>query len=219
MSKQRKDPAFTLIELLVVIAIIAILAAILFPVFAKAREKARQSSCLNNLSQIGRAVMMYVQDWDGTYPLVHLGTPDEPNEHGHEHGHEHDHEHKHEHEEAGSWYDGIMPYLKNKDVFKCPSDPVRDETISSYSINGLFEYATSEGDFKKPAQTIMMAERGERPDGTPVEHLGYHPWEPDFVTHLSINRHMGGSNYLFADGHAKWLRWEMTISPINMHMP
>jgi prepilin-type N-terminal cleavage/methylation domain-containing protein/prepilin-type processing-associated H-X9-DG protein len=206
MSKQRKDSAFTLIELLVVIAIIAILAAILFPVFAKAREKARQSSCLSNLNQIGRAVMMYVQDWDGNYPLVHLGMPGEPAVHEGEN-------------EVGSWYDEIMPYLKSKDVFKCPSDPARDEAISSYSINGWFAYATSEGDFKKPAQTIMMAERGEKPDGTPVEHLGYHPWEPDFVTHLCTNRHMGGSNYLFADGHAKWLRWEMTISPINMHMP
>jgi prepilin-type N-terminal cleavage/methylation domain-containing protein/prepilin-type processing-associated H-X9-DG protein len=69
MDRNRK-PAFTLIELLVVIAIIAILAAILFPVFAKAREKARQTACLSNLKQIGMAVMMYVQDYDETMPFV-----------------------------------------------------------------------------------------------------------------------------------------------------
>lgn len=210
MKNERRIGAFTLIELLVVIAIIAILAAILFPVFAKAREKARQSSCLSNLNQIGRAVQMYTQDWDDTYPLVHLGMPGEPSaEEAEGHG-----------EEVGSWFDEVMPYLKSRDVFKCPSDPVRDEVLSSYSINGWFAYATSAADFKRPSQMIMMAERGEKPDGSPVEHLGYHPWEPEhFRPHLCTNRHMGGSNYLFADGHAKWYLWEATISPVNMHMP
>ncbi|HSB75428.1 MAG TPA: prepilin-type N-terminal cleavage/methylation domain-containing protein, partial [Terriglobales bacterium] len=68
LRKARRCRAFTLIELLVVIAIIAILAAILFPVFAEAREKARQSSCLSNLEQLGRAGMMYVQDYDERFP-------------------------------------------------------------------------------------------------------------------------------------------------------
>ena len=67
---------FTLIELLVVIAIIAILAAILFPVFARAREKARQSTCLSNVKQIGLAILMYVQDYDERMPMLYdLGTP------------------------------------------------------------------------------------------------------------------------------------------------
>lgn len=96
--------AFTLIELLVVIAIIAILAAILFPVFAQAREKARQSSCMSNLKQLGTAVMMYTQDTDETYPIVkwwgdyNWGTGKD------------------------GWVWGVMPYVKNINVFGCPSD-------------------------------------------------------------------------------------------------
>src|SRR5207302_5942836 len=71
-TRRSSRTAFTLIELLVVIAIIAILAAILFPVFAQAREKARQANCLSNFKQIGLGVMMYVQDWDETYPTSRL---------------------------------------------------------------------------------------------------------------------------------------------------
>ena len=70
----KKKTGFTLIELLVVIAIIAILAAILFPVFAKAREKARQTNCMNNLKNLGTAIMMYAQDYDELYPFAYLDT-------------------------------------------------------------------------------------------------------------------------------------------------
>src|SRR5687768_14150296 len=98
----RHRPAFTLIELLVVIAIIAILAAILFPVFAQAREKARQSACLSNCKQIGLAVMMYAEDYDQSYPMY-------------------THHPKH----APMWYEMVQPYVKNRDVFVCPSVRVR----------------------------------------------------------------------------------------------
>lgn len=84
---------FTLIELLVVIAIIAILAAILFPVFAKAREAARKTACLNNGKQIGTGVMMYVQDYDEMYPTA----------------------------DFGGYVAQVQPYVKNIDLWRCPS--------------------------------------------------------------------------------------------------
>src|SRR5436190_15533824 len=93
---------FTLIELLVVIAIIAILAAILFPVFAQARDKARQATCLSNLKQLGNAQMMYTQDYDETYPKAYHALPDGSD---------------------WAWYLEIQPYAKNTSIFRCPSDP------------------------------------------------------------------------------------------------
>lgn len=107
--------AFTLIELLVVIAIIAILAAILFPVFAQARESARKTSCLSNNKQLGLAVIMYTQDYDEMYPCNNWDSPPigitatdsgDPN-----------------FPAAIAWMWHIMPYMKNRQVLVCPSDP------------------------------------------------------------------------------------------------
>src|SRR5262245_27837646 len=100
----RYRAGFTLIELLVVIAIIAILAAILFPVFARAREAARKAQCQSNLKQIGHAFEMYRQDWDGFYPTTNSGylTPEGL---------------------VAAWDTGmIQPYIKNWKVLQCPSD-------------------------------------------------------------------------------------------------
>src|SRR2546422_9177382 len=98
--------AFTLIELLVVIAIIAILAAILFPVFAQARDRARMSACVSNMRQIGTSLMMYVQDYDETYPYIRFHGV------GGQQG-----------LFAYCWRNAIRPYLKNVDVMACPSNP------------------------------------------------------------------------------------------------
>ncbi len=100
MRRYRRSSGFTLIELLVVIAIIAILAAILMPVFARAREKARQASCSNNLKQIGLALMMYAQDYDGLMPGSQVNGPANM---------------------SYSWPTVVQPYIKNAQVFVCPS--------------------------------------------------------------------------------------------------
>lgn len=125
--------AFTLIELLVVIAIIAILAAILFPVFAQARESARKTACLSNTKQLGTAVMMYVQDYDEMYPCnswdgenVYIGTT--ANDIGKDT------------KSATQWPWRIMPYLKNRNVFVCASDPARGKS-------GWTGYSTTQDDF------------------------------------------------------------------------
>jgi prepilin-type N-terminal cleavage/methylation domain-containing protein len=167
---------FTLIELLVVIAIIAILAAILFPVFAKAREKARQSNCLSNLKQIGNGFMMYNQDYDGCYPCVDQsvwpGYALQPycGEGA---------------TLAGSvdWFKNntyvaqLQPYIKNLQLFKCPSDsntvvnPQVGSTFTSYwyrvwfggwnvpqSWNGGSTSPLSESAIGYPAGVIMNYE-------------------------------------------------------------
>src|SRR5689334_10704765 len=105
-STMRLRKAFTLIELLVVIAIIAILAAILFPVFAKAKEAAKKTACLSNVKQNAVAVIMYVTDNDSTYPMIAYGT----NGTGFIPGST----------VIYSVFDAIMPYTKNKDIFNCP---------------------------------------------------------------------------------------------------
>ncbi|RYX85525.1 DUF1559 domain-containing protein [bacterium] len=109
-----KFRGFTLIELLVVIAIIAILAAILFPVFARARENARKSSCQSNLKQIGLGLMQYTQDYDEAMPIIWNGE--------------------------GEWMDAVQPYIKSYQLFVCPSDsrgitPARNNKDSSYGAN------------------------------------------------------------------------------------
>jgi len=111
---KRRTPGFTLIELLVVIAIIAILAAILFPVFAKAREKARQTSCLSNMKQLGLAAMSYVQDYDERFPRGRFFPPAGVTITGDDglqyvNG-------------CYEWYHCLDPYTKNREIFRCPSN-------------------------------------------------------------------------------------------------
>jgi len=110
---------FTLIELLVVIAIIAILAAILFPVFAQAREKARQTQCTNNMKQNALAVLQYIQDYDERFPMsIYLATQNnQPC--------------------IFTLYNAIYPYVKNADVVLCPSDRQAFDVVGTFGSFGI----------------------------------------------------------------------------------
>ena len=197
---------FTLIELLVVIAIIAILAAILFPVFAQAREKARQTTCLSNMKQIMMGEMMYTQDNDGVHSWLWGSDPN-----------------------WIPWHQALDPYIKNKQMWRCPNDSydrgmdaadnTKRATPVSYSqafIWGDWGHEWSapgaaETRVSSPATTIFVTERWN----------GYHQWSQGWATDNWCNNgeflygqnnngiagakgHSGGSNYAFADGHAKF---------------
>ncbi len=205
---RRATRAFTLIELLVVIAIIAILAAILFPVFAKAREKARQSSCSSNLKQIGLASIQYAQDYDERFAFTYHYYYGSGNTDG-----------------LYFWQYQYQPYVKNWQMFRCPSyqwhynypGPLggfdASYVIVSVSQNASLVTCTAipggaMASVQDLAGTIMHTE------STSAEVYG--PWsgaptEPlVFTERGSLSRvkeaHNEGANYTFADGHVKWLK-------------
>ena len=124
--QNRRKSAFTLIELLVVIAIIAILAAILFPVFARARENARRSSCQSNLKQIGLAVIQYQQDYDEKFPLLRNNANSGGGPAGNGFG--------------GVWVT-IQPYLKSVQILQCPSEPTPPSDCGTSYTAGCGDYA------------------------------------------------------------------------------
>ena len=184
---------FTLIELLVVIAIIAILAAILFPVFARAREKARQTSCLSNVKQLGLSVSMYTQDYDETLVPSRGKTG------------------------AGSWCVWTVytePYRKNDQLLLCPTSRgkygwgncdygLNRETFKEVSYGGP---PGALADVEYPAETVAIADSsttGSTADGWTYSYS----WRCG-ATHAPERfvpqRHNGGANFSFVDGHAKW---------------
>ena len=210
---------FTLIELLVVIAIIAILAAILFPVFSRAREKARQTSCLSNVKQITLAFMMYVNDYDETFPEASYDTwwygavygpgsrPRNPDQ---------------------NWPAEISPYVKNQQIFKCPSlGPGDVNYVVNCQLTGWFGPAypqwwpaMSLGSIRKDvASLVLMADVGNYftnniPSSMdwPYGPLGAEWYEyPPYYDYTPGLHHNGGSNMGFVDGHAKWVKGPETF--------
>ena len=180
---------FTLIELLVVIAIIAILAAILFPVFARAREKARQASCQSNLKQIALALLMYVQDYDETLPSHCYGAADT------------------------CWARKISPYVKNDQLAVCPSW----RAALSYGYNMYSLDGRALGTLKYPATLILVCDsrKKQASDGALVG-VGFINQTPaggacgwsgcNSADMCTSEIHNEGLNIGFADGHVKWLR-------------
>ena len=187
---------FTLIELLVVIAIIAILAAVLFPVVAQAREKARQSACASNLSQIGRATTLYAQDWDETFPDS-TGVL-----------------------RGKSWVDQLAKYTGTRDLHRCPSDDSdfspESKHLTSYVANNYFTDGRSLSDVKNPSGLIYASEAAR---GLTGDH--YHPGRgrDNMLRELDPKRHTGVSNYLFVDSHVKAMKFDQTLEPVNLHLP
>jgi len=194
-----KRTGFTLIELLVVIAIIAILAAILFPVFAKAREKARQSSCLSNVKQLNLAVFQYAQDYDECLPFAqmdYLGNGTTVMALGNL--------------LSTSAPSHLMPYIKNSQVAVCPSlsgvcgygwghnhQPYRS------GINPIPSPVVSMAFFNYPAEQLLFM---DSQSGTTSNAFVYCPHlTNDNGNGFVSTRHNEGSNVAFLDGHAKWL--------------
>ncbi|NSW55291.1 MAG: DUF1559 domain-containing protein [Armatimonadetes bacterium] len=212
---------FTLIELLVVIAIIAILAAILFPVFARAREKARQASCQSNLKQIALAELMYVQDYDershgptaGGTNWAFVGG-------GNCSGCFHRYEANAGNIQASALpkWNPLLPYHKNHQLWWCPSQP--DDAWRSYAWGRGGENRKL-AMFTSPAQTVMFADGGGR--GTRNGDIAWIPHnyqdantDRDCCTNISNpgpgnhrhwigDPHNEGANIAFWDGHVKWM--------------
>jgi prepilin-type N-terminal cleavage/methylation domain-containing protein/prepilin-type processing-associated H-X9-DG protein len=222
-----KRKAFTLIELLVVIAIIAILAAILFPVFARARENARRASCISNLKQIGLGVMMYAQDYDDTLPHAYsvdgAPSPDGIDTFG----------------DGGAtwvWWQMIYPYTKSSQINICPSfNPSSvNRWQARYGANFIVldhpAYAPVKlASIQTVANTYMIFDAGNyqiqpvlvgaNPGAAANEYL---PGMGDAGTACAATaglqqsdcqsgRHFGGDNVAFADGHVKWLRAKVIV--------
>jgi len=220
---RKRQLGFTLIELLVVIAIIAILAAILYPVMARAKSTARQADCASNLNQMGKAVKMYANDWNGYLPpggwWAPWGGP------------------------ADSWMERIFKYTgKKKDIYICKE--TRYQPSYSFNITAMAEWDLAKTGLQGPEQGHIDYVSGSKTiwifeisPSSPAQIAGAranedwdltndlqtdgnvtNPNSPYFWLHLVPGKgnHNGGNNILFGDGHVKWFqKWDPAAMTFN----
>jgi prepilin-type N-terminal cleavage/methylation domain-containing protein/prepilin-type processing-associated H-X9-DG protein len=240
MSRSR---GFTLIELLVVIAIIAILAAILFPVFARARSKANAASCLSNMKQMSLAMTMYASDYDN-FVLPYAWDSSSTDSNG----------------LVRTWATLLVPYVKNSQIFVCPSDTNKraqninalggsgntldpaTPPIVSYCMNGLsgsnfancsgsnvgfyVSYLTNLSSLDDCSRTIIFYDFNDNNTSGSVAAAAYRTYDqfdfappgsptgyPSTTSSTVGQRHAGGYNAAYCDGHARWLKWSFEQEP------
>lgn len=220
----RVRSGFTLIELLVIIAIISLLAAILFPVFGRARENARRISCLSNLKQIGIGMLQYLQDYDEVYPM-HFNGPER-------------------------WPQMMHPYVKSMQVYQCPSRPGFTYTgnyatagqiaygmnywLNSYYYPSMAEKGIKVATVQRTSETVWIAEINGVPLGSDPALVNEYQCYPSYFGRIYnpasttygfdaapeakgrlATRHFEGVNVVWADGHAKWTKREILENDIG----
>lgn len=230
MKSPNRYRGFTLIELLVVIAIIAIIAAILFPVFAQAKGASKKAAAMSNLSQIGKAVQMYLGDHDDHLPFRFPGLEKWPGFHlmiiiG---------------DDGGTLDKVYTPYIKNRDIWFSPEDRLPKKGSSSFSFNNQLAYAWSMSEIPRPAEAIYMTDRSDVSYFNPVveESSNLYAWwlftgapledenglpgtivPENVVEQIAPNRYTGKvALYQFLDSHVKAMKFDRTWGDKNTNL-